>query len=201
MNRNTTIALVVVFALLGLYVLLVQRPKDQQAEATPTAPAASPNLWTAASDQVKGLRLEDRAGGRAVAFSQDAQGAWSVTEPESRPADAAKASDAVTSATGLYVSATITESVNLADYGLAQAAYWLKLDLADGTALQAGIGDKAPTGNGYFVQRSGETDVLVVSTFSVEKLIGLLDTPPYLEPTATPEPGPTPPFAIPTLAP
>ena len=88
MNRKLTIGLVVVFAVLLVYVLVIQRPKDIAADVTAT-PRPTVYLWTITPDQVSGFRLEDRVNGLAVAVSHEASGAWTLVEPGPQPAAAA----------------------------------------------------------------------------------------------------------------
>ena len=108
MNRNTTLILVGVFAVLLLYVLLIQRPAEEaKANATATPGASTTgNVWgTLTADQVLSVRIEDRSAGRAVAFGRSsASAAWEVTEPEARPADQ------LTAATNVGTLVNLTDS-------------------------------------------------------------------------------------------
>jgi hypothetical protein len=114
MSRNTTIALVVIFGALLLYLLAVQLPRDRAAAAaTPTAGAATEYVWTASPDQVNAVRIEDRAAGRSVAFTKDAAGTWSLTEPVAGPADAEAAAAGISRLTGLVVNSTVTSTTDL----------------------------------------------------------------------------------------
>jgi hypothetical protein len=189
MNRNLTIGLVAVFAVLVLFVVLVQRPRDQAASATPTT-RATEYLWALTADQVRGLRLEDRANGRAVELAQDAAGVWTVVEPGPQAAEQNAAAAAVSGLTSLTLNATLTATTDLAPFGVLSPAYRLSVSLADGRTLAAAIGDKAPTGSTYYVLREGEAVVVTVNAFGLDSIIGLLDNPP-LPPTATPEVTPT----------
>ncbi len=184
MNRTTTIVLVVILAALGLYVLLVQVPRDRAAaEATPTVDATPRVVWQTTADQVTRLRLMETATGRSVALTKDAAGVWTVSEPEPGPADANTMLTLTTNAASLSVSGVVT-ATDLAPYGVLDPTYSLEVGLADGQTLKAAIGGTAPVG-GYYLLREGDTQVMVVSTFSLDALIGLLEAPPYA-PTATP---------------
>jgi hypothetical protein len=184
MNRNLTIGLVVVFAGLLLYVLLVQRPGSGGVDATPTVPATS-YLWTLTADQITGMRLEDRANDRAVELAKDASGAWSLQEPGPQPAEQTSAASAISGLTNLAVNTTITTTTELSPFGVLSPTYRLRVSLTDGRQLVADIGDKAPTGTAYYVLREGETNVVTINTFGLDTLIGLLDNPPIVPPTAT----------------
>jgi hypothetical protein len=184
MNRNLTIGLVVVFAGLLLYVLLVERPGGPGENATPTAPTTS-YLWTLTADQITGMRLEDRVNDRAVELAKDASGAWSLQEPGPQPAEQTSASAAISGLTSLAVNTTITTTTDLAPFGVLSPTYRLQVSLTDGRRLTADIGDQAPTGTAYYVLREGETNVVTINTFGLDSLIRLLDEPPVVPPTAT----------------
>lgn len=189
MNRNTTIALSIVFGGLLLYYLLVQAPKDKAAatsSATPFGGQETSYVWQTTSDQVSGVRLEDRVNHRSVAFAKDASGGgWVVTEPEASPADPGAVGLATSSLASMPVNATITETTDLGAFGLIGAQYSLEFTLADGQKMKAAIGDKTPTGSGYYLQREGDSQVLVVASYGLDSIIALLKKPPY-QPTATP---------------
>jgi Domain of unknown function (DUF4340) len=187
MNRNLTIGLVVVFAALALYVLLVQRPRDLAGEATATSPTTS-YLWSITADQITGLRVVDLANEREVGLAKDASGAWALTAPEPQPADQSAASTAVSGLTMLAVSGELTTVTDLAAFGVLSPTYTVEVSLADGGRLRADVGDKAPTGASYYVLREGESTVVAVTAFNLDSLIGLLDNPPVVVPTPTPLP-------------
>lgn len=186
MNRNTTIVLVLVLGALLVYLFAVQLPQDRaEAQATPTAGPVEAFVWTTTADQVNGLKVVDRAGNRTLAVARDTGGNWSITEPEPQPADGPAVTDVVGQAAGLRVDETITNVTDLDAFGVLSPTYELELSLVDGTRLAAVVGDKAPTGTGYYLQRAGEPDVLLVSAFTIDSLVRLLDEPP-VAPTATP---------------
>jgi hypothetical protein len=184
MNRNLTIGLVVVALLLGAYVFFVQRPRDLAAEVTPTT-RPTEYLWTLTAEQVSGVRLEDRANGRAVELAKDAAGTWSMVEPGPQPADQAAATTATSGLTSLTVNTTLTTTTDLAPFGVLSPTYRLTVNLTDGRVLAAAIGDKAPTGSTYYVLRDGEGTIVTVNAFGLDSIIGMLENPPIV-PTATP---------------
>jgi hypothetical protein len=186
MNRTTTIVLVVVLAALALYTVLVQNPRDRAAaEATPTVDAIPRVVWETTADQITSLRVTEPGAGRTVAVAKDAQGMWTVSEPEAGPADANRLLSLTTNAVALSVTSVVTATTDLAPYGVQNPTYTLEVGLADGRTLKAAVGNKAPVGDAYYVLREGDTNVMVVSGFGVDALLELLTTPPYA-PTATP---------------
>ena len=197
MNRNTTLALVAAFGLLVLYLIFVQRPKEQAAlNATPTPGSGGP-VWTLTSDQVVGFRVTD-ASGQTLALQKDGNGLWALTEPEARLADQNKAANAVTQLIGLSYSEQITVT-DLSAFGVLSPTFALEVMLADGTHRTAAVGNRAPVGSNYYLQRGGETSVLLVSTFGLDTLTALIATPPVFVPT--PEGTPTEGFFLPGLTP
>jgi hypothetical protein len=184
MNRKLTIGLVIVFAVLLLYVLVIQRPKDLAADLTPT-PRVTAAVWTVTAEQVSGFRLEDRVNGRAVAVARDAGGAWTLAEPGPQPADQTAATSAVSGLVGLTVANTITSTTDLTLFGVLSPTYQLEINLLDGSQVTAAIGDKTPTGTAYYVLRAGEVNVITVNALSLDPILALLDNPPIVQPTAT----------------
>jgi hypothetical protein len=196
MNRRLTIGLVVVFAALAVYVLVVQAPKDNAASATATVVPAT-YLWTVRADQINGVHIVDRVKGKAVDLVKDAGGAWSLAQPGPQPADQARAAQDVSSLMTLAVNNTITTATDLAAFGVLSPTLTVEVDLADGTKLKAAIGDKAPTGAAYYALREGEKQVVVLSSAAQGTLASLAASPPVVPPTATPTPGPGTPSVTP----
>jgi hypothetical protein len=85
----------------------------------------------------------------------------------------------------LSVSSVLTSATDVAAFGVLDPTYTLEVGLADGQTLKAVVGDKAPVGGAYYVQREGDPSVLVVPGYGLDALFELLTTPPYA-PTATP---------------
>jgi hypothetical protein len=189
MNRNTTIGLLLVLAALGLYVLLVQVPKDKAAASATGTPANISYLWTLSTDKVTGLRVVDRVRGSEVALVKDAGGAWTLTSPAGLVTDQAAAGVAIGGLGTLIVDSTITSTTDLTAFGVLSPTYTIEVTLADGSKLKASVGDKSPTGTDYYVLREGEANVVSVGSFSIESLTGLIDKPPVAAPTATETPG------------
>lgn len=186
MNRTTTIVLVVVLAALALYWVAVQNPRDRAAaEATPTADTTPRVVWTTTADQIVSLRVTEPDTNRSVAVTKDAAGTWTVTEPTAGAADANRLLTMTSNAANLSVSNVVTSTTDLAPFGVLNPTYTIELGLADGQVLKAAVGNPAPVGNGYFLRREGDVNVMVVSGFGIDALVELLNLPPYA-PTATP---------------
>lgn len=185
MNRNLTIGLVAVALLLGAYILFVQRPRDLAANVTPTT-RVTEYLWTLTADQVSAFRVDDLAGGRTVELTKEADGSWALVMPGPQPAEAGAVTSALGNIAGLTLNATLTTTTDLTLFGVLSPTYRLTVTRSDGWRLVAHIGDKTPTGSTYYVLRDGESVAVTVNAFGLDALIGLLDNPPVIPPTATP---------------
>ncbi len=188
MNRRTTLILVSVFVVLGLYTWWLETSSKNQAAKPTPAPTAQAMLWSFTADQVTGLQVTDNTSGQSVVVKKDAQGQWNVVKPEARLADSSTVGSATSSLINLSIMANITSTTDLAQFGLVKPPFTLQTDLSNGTSLTATIGDKIPTGNGYYLLRAGEATPLAVSDYGLQPLLDWLKTPPYFVPTPTPTP-------------
>jgi hypothetical protein len=192
MNRRLTIGLVVVFAALVVYALVVQAPKDRAASLTPTV-APITYLWTFTADRINGIHVVDRVTGKAMDLVKDAGGAWSLVQPGPQPAEQSLAAADANSLTTLQVDGTITTATDLAAFGVLSPTLTVEVDLSDGTKQKVAVGDKAPTGSDFYALRDGETQVVLLSSAAQGTLAGLVTNPPVVPPTPTatiPTPGP-----------
>ncbi len=188
MNRRTTLILVGVFVVLGLYALWLENStKNQPAKPTPT-PTVQAILWSFTADQVAGLQVTDNTSGQSVVVKKDAQGQWNVEKPEAGLANSTTVASIMSNLVSLSVMANITSTTDLAQFGLAKPAFTVQTDLTNGTSLTATIGDKIPTGNGYYLLRAGEATPLAVADYGLQPLLDWLKNPPYFVPTPTPAP-------------
>lgn len=185
MNRKPTLILVGAFFVLLLYFLFVQRPKEEAAKnATPTQAATSGGaLWSFTADQITGARVVDNVGLRTMAISMNTTGVWAVLQPTPAPADQLQAGDVINRLAGLRYTSVLTQVANLDDFGVLSPTYTIELTTADGVVHVVSVGNKSPVGTLYYVQRPGETQILVVSGLDV--LEQMLTTPPYVIPTPT----------------
>ncbi len=190
MNRRTTWILVGLAALLAAYVWYSGRPNSGAASgtATPGIPTPIPGsgpLFNTTAEQITGLWVMDMAANSSVALSKDTQGNWQVTSPEARPADLTQAQSWASQFANVYVSTVITTATDLTPFGVLSPTYTLGVKLVDGSNLRVSVGDKAPTGSGYYILRDGESNAVVVNTSAIDGLVALLKSPPYATPTAT----------------
>ncbi len=196
MNRRLTIGLVVVFAALAVYYLVVQVPKDNAASATPTV-TPTVYLWNVRADQINGVHVADRVGGKGMDLVKDAAGTWSLVTPGPQPAEQALAAADVSGLMTLAVNGTITTATDLASFGVLSPTMTVEVDLADGTKLKVAVGNKVPTGTDFYALREGETQVVLLSSAAQGTLASLVTNPPVVPPTPTETLGPGTPSVTP----
>lgn len=187
MNQRTTIILFIALAVLGgiAYYLNVN---PEAAGKTPT-PGGSERLWDVVSGagEVKAFSVIDNVNNVTFTAEYLVGGAFKIHAPRAGEADLQKLNSAYTTIGALTINRTITETTDLTDFGLLQPDYTIVAATVDGRTLMANVGKKSPTGSGYYVLRSGETNAVVVSSYGLDLLLALPMNPPF----ATPAPAAT----------
>lgn len=189
MRRSTIVYLVLFAIVLAAAYYFNNRAETAEAEATPE-PTSAPieYLFTSADGLPTRIRIESKAG-EVLELARNEESAWVITRPEEAAAD----QGLVESAAGQVATIRILERVpSLApgDVGLDDPEYTLTFEFTSGVERMLEIGVLTPTERGYY-GRSGRDEILIISTVSVDSLLGLLTTPPYA-PTETPSPPATP---------
>lgn len=185
MNRRTTWILIGALAILGTFAYYLNTNPDafSTATPTPTSSAEPTTLWSLDTANVLSFSVVDNVNQLTFSAAVDANGIWTITQPEPGEADQTQLSSLASSLSALYVNRTITETVNLADFGLLPPAYVLEVIQRDGSALKAGIGNKDPFDTAYYVLRDGEANAVLVGSFSLDTFLGLPAQPPFAVPT------------------
>jgi hypothetical protein len=183
-RRSTWIVLAVFVVVLAAAVLIERsQPAADEAEATPVATEA--NLLPVTFSEISGLRLEETATGQVVELALDEEGTWQLSQPQPGPADSTEVESSLSALTTLRVQTSLEPAASLAIFGLAEPAYRLSLETAEGETLTLLVGDQTPTASGYYVQVN-DGPPQVVSKFSLDSFLRMLVEPPF-QPTPTPE--------------
>ncbi len=189
MNQRTTIILFVALAVLGgIAYYLNTNPEAAGITPTPTV-GDSERLWDVASGtgEVKAFSVIDNVNNVTFTAEHLVGDTFKIYAPRAGEADQQKLNDAYLTMGALYVNRTITETTDLTDFGLLQPDYTIVATTVDGRTLMASVGKKSPTGSGYYVLRSGESNAVVVSSYGLDLLLALPMNPPF----ATPAPAAT----------
>lgn len=184
-RRTTWIVLAVFLAVLAAAIYIQRQPPEPE-DAQATAVVTQPNLLPVTYSEISSLRLEETATGEAVELALDEEGVWQLLEPPAGLADPTEVESILTTLTTLRVQTSLEPAASLAIFGLAQPAYRLSLTTTAGEEVVLLVGDITPTSSGYYVQVN-EQPPQVVSKFSLDSFLGILDEPPA-QPTPTPGP-------------
>ncbi len=201
MNKTTTYVLLGVFAALLIYVLAVQQPADNAA-ATQTVTAAqsvgsAPNMfWSLTVDQVVGVAVTDHRQNKTTSFSRPSpSGSWTIDAPLPGPADQLAVANQVAALGNLTYASEITSTTDLTAYDVLSPTIQISVTLANGTVYRLDVGAQTPVTNSFYAVVNGQAPLYTVYSTTLDSYVSLIDTPPYLQPTATADP------AQPTTAP
>lgn len=146
-------------------------------EATPTIATAEPLLDGVTLENVVRVEVGDEAAGLTLVYEQDNQ-LWLQTQPVEQNVTEifpAALSPLLTAVSEQQIAA---EGNRLSVYGLENPAYAVVVAVQrpDGQIgrMVLAIGDLTPTGTAYYVQKSGDGRVYVVSQGAFEGLLNLL---------------------------
>ena len=184
MKRSTSIVLVVFLALVGLMFYLKQKgTAADMVDATPSATVEF--LFTENDGLPSSIDIKSNTG-KQVTIARNDAGVWVLKQPIEADADQASAEAAASQVTSLRIESRLNVAPDAA--GLVDPSYELTVKMTSGMVKTVRIGDLTPTGIGYYTRIEGSDETLIVSKTGLDALIKLLDSPPYVEPTATSTP-------------
>ncbi len=184
MRRSTTIYLILLAILAGVYYYLNNREEPADIIVTLEPEEVASYLFDAADGVPTGIRIESKAG-EIVEVARGADNAWELKLPLEASADPAASEAAASQITTMRIVDTIPD-IDLDTVGLKTPEYTLTVRFGDVKRIVS-IGVITPTTTGYYAL-SPDGDVVIVSSGAVDALLNLLTFPPYLE---TPTPSPT----------
>ena len=198
MRFRNTLILLIIFALLGGYVYffeLNQETTQEESNATDT----TLQVLDITADDVLTLEVH-MTKGQARLVRDEMGGSWRIEEPVQDAGDDPRINRIVSSLASLRATRTITqtESLNLADFGLAQPTWTITLTLTGGNSEKLVVGDKNPQQSSYYVQHEGDSAIYLVPAYKMDNTEELITNPP-IKPTPTPTPTITP-TTKPTIA-
>ncbi len=203
MKPRNTLILFAILVVLAAYVFLVEVPKSKQ---TPQEEPQTAALWEIAQDDI--TRLEAvKSDGQRLVLERAEDKTWWIREPIVYEADENRVAGALGDLATLRYTRAISDTVNLADYGLATPTMTVTFTLADGASHTLRVGDQNPTRTYRYVMADDRPEVYLVYSWGISNLEQVVVEPPKKPtptptPTVTPTPSATPiPTATPTVAP
>ncbi len=180
-RRNTWIILIVFIILLGI-TWAWQRSKEEAAlKATPTPGARY--LFTVQETDLNKLEMRDIQG-RQIVLERDVSGGWALKVPQTEATDTERSQQAMTQVATLDILSEPDPAPEPEVAGLATPTTVITTTMSGGGQTQTAlIGNLTPIANGYFA-RTPDGRVVVVSKYSVDEVLKLLDNPP-VQPTPT----------------
>jgi hypothetical protein len=187
MKRSTWIATVIFLVLAGLLFYVNQKePTEEAVEITPPAPVKF--LFVDSDGLPSSIDIKSGTGEQVVIARNEA-GIWVLEKPieteapQGGEADQASAEAAASQLTSLRIESRPEVPPEAA--GLVQPSYILTVETTSGTKKTVRIGDLAPTGIGYYARENNADETFIINRTGLDALLKLLESPPYVEPTAT----------------
>lgn len=157
MSLRKTLLLLVVLAALGAYLAFVEMPRGEQR-------AQEDRLTALSVEQVVRIVLEK--GDQIIELHRgdgDGDGdAWQLLQPVKASADVAAVRSLLAAITDAKVQRTLADAGDPAAFGLVDEALGIRLEANDHEPLSFAVGNSAPVGSAHYVQRRGESAVLLV---------------------------------------
>ena len=182
-RRPTVVYIIILVTLAGAYFYIKNRPQPADILVTPEASEQITYLFTAEEGVPTSIRIESKAGEK-VEVVRDASNAWALTLPLEAKADQASAEAAAAQVTTMRILDKVP-NLDPSIAGLQTPEYVLTVKFNGNVERTVNIGVVTPSESGYYVQDASGGDVQIVSKSSVDALLSLLTSPPYLE-TLTP---------------
>lgn len=158
MKFRGLIAAVVVLAGLGGWVWWSQK---HPAKATSTEPMP-PAILKVDPHAVTSITVTQK-GSQPVAISPNGSDTWKITSPAEYRADSDTVNSIIHTMSDLHSESLIDgHAVNLGPYGLGEPSVTVKLDEKNGQSASLSVGDKTPTGSGYYAMVPGTARVYTV---------------------------------------
>lgn len=144
MSPRVTLALAVIVALVGGYILVVDRPQAQRAEE-------ARHLVHAVKDSITQITLRTAKG--TVDLARTDATRWSVTQPFAAPASTFAVSDLLDAVLGIVPQRTVADkTTDWAAYGLASPDTQITLRTRDGKTSSVAIGKTSPVSTGVYAR-------------------------------------------------
>lgn len=155
MRFRNTLILAVVVALLGAYVVWVEKPAMEREEL-------ETKLLDLDPAKVTGLSIETANGKTELVKSEP--GGWKITSPRETGADAVAVDGVLNAIAGAEVRKKLDDKPSdLAPFGLDKPESTVVLTLAGGGTRKLAFGKKTPIGNFAYARRDDDPSVLVTA--------------------------------------
>jgi Domain of unknown function (DUF4340) len=189
MKWRNTLILLVTLAALATYTYFGDLQKGTgQATETPNSELAIFNL---SGQDILGLKVTT-ADSKSVELKREAGQPWAMVSPASQGVDETRVNSLVDQLARLTASRALTQTNNLAEYGLITGTLTANITLTGGVTHTLLVGETNPGGSSYYALADGkQTPVYLIYSSDVDGLQRLVTQPPY-PPTPMPTTLPSP---------
>jgi hypothetical protein len=189
MNQRNTLILLVILAALVAYVYFgeIQKGTGQGTET----PSSQPAVFNLSDQDILGLKVTT-ADGKSVELKREAGKPWTMVSPTSQGVDDTRVNSLVVELAQLKASRALTQTTNLAEYGLITSTFTADITMTGGVTHTLLVGETNPSGSSYYALADGkQTPVYLIYSSNIDELQRLVTQPPY-PPTPTPTTLPSP---------
>jgi hypothetical protein len=189
MNQRNTLILLVILAALVAYVYFgeIQKGTGQGTET----PSSQPAVFNLSDQDILGLKVTT-ADGKSVELKREAGKPWTMVSPASQGVDDTRVNSLVVELAQLKASRALTQTTNLAEYGLITSTFTADITMTGGVTHTLLVGETNPSGSSYYALADGkQTPVYLIYSSNIDELQRLVTQPPY-PPTPTPTTLPSP---------
>lgn len=153
MNFRTTIVLLILLALGGVFLFVANR-HSTDSDTTQTAfDTKGKKLFDAKADDITKLSIHSADAGAKSIVMEKKDGTWRLVEPVAWDADSFEAQNLVNSVVDLRSQGGVDlDSANLSSTGLDQPRYTIDATETSGKSLQLHIGNRSAIGNDLYVK-------------------------------------------------
>lgn len=187
MRRSTIFYILLLLILAGVYYYLNNREEPADIAVTLEPQEEVSYLFSFDLGAPTSISIESKTG-EIVEVERNAENAWALILPTEAAADQASVEAAASQITVIQILDRLPD-ISPQDVGLDDPEYKMDLKFTSGVERNIEVGVVTPTESGYYVRVDGG-EVVIVSRYTLDSLLGLLNNPPYM-PTETPPP-PTP---------
>jgi hypothetical protein len=180
MIRKNTWIMVGLLALLVASAILIPRLQGSATHET-TVPTLGDPLIPAEQANITGMRLTGIIG-KPIILKKNAQGVWTVIDPQGLTYDNSQLNSAVGVLTSSAVLSPLPTQPPSDVMGLTDPTYIIQLTLENGTEIVMKVGKQSPTGSGYYIQQDSNPAVII----SRNPIINLVEL--FTAGTASPTP-------------
>ena len=178
-RRSTVVYIIILLMLAGVYYYLNNREQPADLTATPEAAEEITYLFSADEGVPTTIVIESKTG-ETAGIARNEENAWALTLPVEAEAEQGASEAAASQITTMRILDTVP-ALEPGMVGLSDPEYTLTVGFNDGMERTVHIGVVTPTESGYYVRDASGGDVLIVSKSSVDSILRLLTSPPYLE--------------------